>query len=178
MRDGGWQGTVTIEDRPDLGEGREPNALYRIVSPDYLATMGVTVIDGRGFTAADADSSLPVAIVSASFAQQMWPARSPIGRRVQHTFGDTPRWVTVVGVAEETRMTRLTGDNPLVLYVPLAQSVAPEGPVLVVKGAAGAPPLAAIQAAVREIDNRIALGRVTSLEGAVDTVVVRPDPTK
>ena len=58
----------------------------------------------------------------------MWPGRDPIGRRVQHRFNDAPTWVTVVGVAEETRMTRMTGDNPYVLYVPLAQSAAPEGP--------------------------------------------------
>jgi len=174
LRDGGWQGTVTIEDRPDLGEGREPNALYRIVSPGYLGTMGIAVIDGRGFTAGDAGNASAVGIVSASFAERMWPGRSPLGRRVQHTFGDTPRWVTVVGVAEETRMTRLTGDNPLVLYVPLAQSTAPEGPVLVVKGAGGAAPLAAIGAAVRETDNRVALGRVTSLEAVVAAAAAEP----
>ncbi len=32
----------------------------------------------------------------------------------------------------------MTGDNPNVLYVPLAQSDAPEGSALVVKGAGGA----------------------------------------
>lgn len=174
LRDGGWQGTVTIEDRPDLGEGREPNALYRIVSPDYLNAMGISLVDGRAFTADDAGSAPAVGIVSASFAERMWPGRSPLGRRVQHTFGDAPRWVTVVGVTEEARMTRMTGDNPLVLYVPLAQSEAPEGPVLVVKGTGGAPPLPAIRAAVHEADSRVAVARVTSLDAVVATAVAEP----
>jgi putative ABC transport system permease protein len=174
LRDGGWQGTVTIEDRPDLGEGREPNALFRIISPDYFRAMGIGLVDGRAFAAADGAGALPVGIVSASFAERMWPGRSPVGRRVQHRFDDAPRWITVVGVAEETRMTRMTGDNPLVLYVPLAQSPAPEGPVLVVKGAGAGPPLAAIRAAVHEVDGRVAIGRVTTLDAVVAAAVAEP----
>ncbi len=62
----------------------------------------------------------------------------------------------------------------MVLYVPLAQSEAPEGPVLVVKGAGGAPPLPAIRAAVREADSRVALARVTTLDAVVAAAVVEP----
>ncbi len=175
LRDGGWQGTVTIEDRADLREGREPNALYRVISPAYFEAMGIAMRDGRPFSTGDGRGAPAVGIVSQSFAEQMWPGRSPLGRRVQHTFGDEPRWVTVVGVAAETRMTRMTGDNPLVLYVPLAQSGAPEGPVLVVKGAAGEPPpLAAIRAAVRETDDRVAIGRVTTLDAVVAAAIAEP----
>ena len=113
-------------------------------------------------------------IVSAQFAEKMWPGVSPLGRRVRHTFDDQPKWVTVVGVAEETRMTRMTGDNPLVLYVPLAQAEAPEGPVLVVKGAAAAPPVPAIRAAIRDIDARVAVGRITTLDAVVAAAVAEP----
>lgn len=174
LRDGGWQGTLTIEDRADLRDGREPNALYRVISPGYFAAMGIAVRDGRPFAAGDGPGAPAVGIVSQSFAEQMWPGRSPLGRRVQHTFGDEARWVTVVGVAEETRMTRMTGDNPFVLYVPLSQSPAPEGPVLVVKGAAGAPPIAAIRSAVSDADNRVAVGRVTTLDAVVATAIAEP----
>jgi putative ABC transport system permease protein len=174
LRDGGWQGTVTIEDRPDLRDGREPNALFRIVSPDYFRAMDIAIVRGRAFTVADGAGILSVGIVSASFAERMWPGRDPLGRRVQHTFADTPRWVTVVGVTEETRMTRMTGDNPLVLYVPLTQSPAPEGPVLVVKGAGAAPPLPAVRAAVHDIDARVAIGRVTTLDAVVAAAVAEP----
>ncbi|HUU33284.1 MAG TPA: FtsX-like permease family protein, partial [Vicinamibacterales bacterium] len=174
LRDGGWQGTVTIEDRPDLRDGREPNALFRVVSPDYFRAMGIALVAGRGFTTGDGAATQATGIVSASFAARMWPGRSPLGRRVQHRFDDTARWVTIVGVAEETRMTRMTGDNPLVLYVPLAQVAAPEAPVLVVKGAGAAPPLAAVRAALGDIDDRIAIGRVTTLDAVVAAAVAEP----
>ena len=174
LRDGGYQGTVTIEDRPDLGEGREPNALYRMVTPGFFTAMDIAVARGRAFTAADGAGAAPVGIVSAAFAARMWPDRDPIGRRVQHRFSDTPTWVTIVGVAEETRMTRMTGENPNVLYVPLAQSAAPEGSALIVKGAGGAPPLAAVQAVVRALDSRVAIGRVTTLDAIVAGAVAEP----
>jgi len=174
LRDGGWQGTVTVEDRPDLGDGREPNALYRIVSPGYLPAMDVDIVRGRGFTDADGAGAPPVTIVSASFAAAMWPGRDPIGRRLRHGFAAAPRWVTVVGVAEEARMTRMTGDNPFVFYVPLAQSPAPEGPALVVKGAGADPPLSAIRALVGTLDPRVAVGRVTTLDAVVADAVAQP----
>lgn len=174
LRDGGWQGTVTIEDRPDLADGRRPNALFRVVSPGYLPAMGIELVQGRSFSPTDAGASLAVGIVSAQFAEKMWPGVSPLGRRVQHTFDDQPKWVTVVGVAEETRMTRMTGDNPLVLYVPLAQAEAPEAPVLVVKGASAAPPVPAIRAAIRDIDGRVAIGQISTLDAVVAAAVAEP----
>jgi len=174
LRDRGWQGTVGVDDRPDLAGDLEPNALFRIISPGYFGAMGIEVIDGRGFTGRDGAGAPAVGIVSQSFARAMWADRSPIGRRVRHGFGNGRQTVTVVGVAEETRMTRLTGDNPFVLYVPLAQAEAPEGPVLVVKGTDAAPSMAAISAAVRELDPRVAVGRVTTLDDVVAAAVAEP----
>ena len=51
---------------------------------------------------------------------------------------------------------------------------APEGPVLVVKGTAGPPPLAAIRGAVGETDNRVAVGRVTTLDAVVAAAIAEP----
>lgn len=174
LRDGGWQGTVTIEDRSDLAGDREPNTLFRIVSPGYFPAMGIDVVQGRGFAAGDGAAGPPVAIVSAAFAERMWPGRDPLGRRLRHRFRDEPTWVTVVGVAEETRMTRLTGDNPNVLYVPLAQSNTPDGPVLVVKGDGGPPPLPAVRALVAELDSRVATARISTLDAIVASAVAEP----
>lgn len=174
LRDGGWQGTVTIEDRPDLTNGLEPNALFRIVSPGYFPAMGITAVQGRAFTPTDGAGMPAVAMVSAAFAERMWPGQDPLGRRIRHTFDGGDTAVTVVGVAEETRMTRLTGDNPNVLYVPLAQSAAPEGPVIVVKGAGGPPPMAAVRALVREIDGRVATVQPSTLDAVVAAAVAEP----
>ena len=68
----------------------------------------------------------------------------------------------------------MTGDNPSVLYVPLAQSDAPEGPALIVKGAAAPPPMPAVRALVRELDARVAIGRATTLDAVVAGAVAEP----
>ena len=93
---------------------------------------------------------------------------------MRHRFAETPTWVTVVGVAEETRMVRLTGDNPNVLYVPLAQSPAPEGPALVLKGAGAPPSIPAIRALARELDGRVAIADATTLDAVVAGAVAEP----
>jgi putative ABC transport system permease protein len=165
---------MTIEDRPDLRDGREPNSYFRIVSPGYFSAMDIAVIRGRSLAPSDGAGTPPVAMVSAAFAERMWPGRDPIGRRVQHRFGREPAWVTIVGVAEETRVVRLTGENPNVLYVPLAQASAPEGLALVVKSAGGPAPLAAIRALVRDVDSRVAIGRVTTLDAVVAGAAAEP----
>jgi predicted permease len=174
LRDLGWQGPVTVEDRPDLANEREPNAYFRIVSPAYFRVMGIDLMQGRPFSEADGAGAPAVGIVSQGFADRMWPGRDPIGRRVRHRFGSGETSVTIVGVAKEARMVRLTGDNPMVLYVPLAQSAAPEGPALVVKAAASPALGQAIRALVRSIDARVAIGRVTTLDAVVAVTLAEP----
>ena len=122
----------------------------------------------------DGQGAGAVGIVSEAFAQRMWPGRDPIGRRIRSAFDDEPRWITVVGVAEEARVVRMSGENPMVLYVPLAQSTAPEGAVLVVKGAGAAPSVPAVRALVRELDARVAIGRVATLDGVIAASLAEP----
>lgn len=61
---------------------------------------------------------------------------------MQQTCGDTPRWVKGGGRGQRDAHGAHDGDNPLVIYVALAQSTAPEGLVLVVKGDRGGGPSA------------------------------------
>jgi putative ABC transport system permease protein len=176
LRDGGNQGTVMIDGRPDLAGPNEPNSLYRPVSPTFFPAMGVRIVRGRGFEEADRVGAMPVAIVSEAFAQRAWPGLDPIGRRVRTRMTADTAWITVVGVAEETRMVRLVGENPLTLYVPWEQTpYAAEGGVLVVKTAGGAEAaLTAIERAVRALDNRVALARPTSLDAVVGQSLAEP----
>ncbi len=177
VRDGGWQGPVTIEGNPDLAGVSAPNSMFRPVTPDYFRTLGIAVTRGRGFSATDRIGSPLVAVVSESFAAKAWPGADPIGRRIRHGFGAGDTAVTVVGVAEEIKVTSITGVNPLVMYVPMAQRSEPiEGAVLVVKsGAVDARAVVApIRRLVGELEPRIAVGRVTDLDTVVATALAEP----
>ena len=54
--------------------------LGNAVSADYFRTLGVAVLDGREFTAADHADSPLVAIVNRALAERLWPVAPPSGR--------------------------------------------------------------------------------------------------
>ena len=59
-----------------------------MVSPNYLETVGIPLLQGRGFRESDSLTSLPVAIVSEKFAARYWPGGESAGsRRVLDSVG-------------------------------------------------------------------------------------------
>ncbi len=176
IRDGGWQGTVSIEGRPDLDGANAPNSYFRPVSPGYFTAMGIAIRSGRGFEPTDRQGGLPVGLVSEGFARRAWPGLDPVGRRVRTGIAGDTAWITIVGVVEETRMVRMTGENPLVLYVPVEQMpYALEGMTLVAKvGRSPEAAAAAIRRVVAEVDGRVALARVMTMDQVVATALAEP----
>ena len=174
VRDRGWQGSILIEGRDDLAGAQRPNALYRTGTPDYFKTLGITVKSGRAFTEADRSDGQLVALVSESFARRIWPNESPLGRRVSLGGPTAPRW-TIVGVAEEVRMTDMMGEIPFTLYMPYAQFPARGGGVLVVRSSTDpATTLAAVREVVAGLDKSIAVARAGTLDDAVDAALAEP----
>jgi predicted permease len=176
VRDNGWQGPIEVESRPDLRDANRPNCLYRTVTPDYLRTMGMAIRAGRGIEATDRAGSLRVVLVSESFARKMWPGQDPLGQRIRTGFMGDTTWLNVVGVVEETRMFTMTGENPIVMYLPWEQTGFPgEGQVLAMRTDAdpGAV-IAAVRRVVRELDRRVAVARPGSMEDVVRTALAEP----
>ena len=69
---------------PAPGE-QHPEAQMRIISPAFFATLGLPMIEGRDFNDADRQKSEPVAIVSQSLAQHMFPKRSALDHHIMWT---------------------------------------------------------------------------------------------
>jgi len=69
-----------------------------MVQGDFLQAMGIPLLAGRFFTAADTADSQMVAIVNRQLAQHYWPGVDPIGKRLRIGTKDlqTP-WATIVG---------------------------------------------------------------------------------
>jgi len=177
VRDGGWQGTVSVEDRPDLEGAQRPNSYYRTASLGYFESMGMEVVQGRGFEPVDRAGSLEVAIVNETFARRMWGDGDPIGRRVSTGF-DQGRdiWLTVVGVVEDARVDGMVGEMPMVTYRPQHQRSGPgTGNVLTVR--TDGDPLSLtpiIRGIVSEMDGRVAIAEVTTMEAVVDDALAEP----
>ncbi|MBV8867706.1 MAG: ABC transporter permease, partial [Acidobacteriaceae bacterium] len=69
---------------PASGE-ESPHAKSRIISPGFFAALGLPIIEGRDFNEADRNSSAPVAIVSQSLAQRIFPKSDALNHHVMWT---------------------------------------------------------------------------------------------
>lgn len=176
LRDDGSQGPVEIEDRPDLESAERPSSYLRTASPDYFRALGIDIVKGRAFDAKDRADGQHVAIVSASFAQRVWPGQNAVGKQVRTRVEDDGELATVVGVAEEVRMTSLVGDNPLVLYRPEAQRRWPGvGNTLLLATDLDAATLAPeVRQLVRQLDPRVAVAGISTMQEVVDAKMSEP----
>ncbi len=111
---------LLIEGRPQEPDKPKPFAFVNIVEPEYFKTMGMPILQGRGFTENDTDGSLRVAIINDRMARKYWPDQNPIGRRfsVQDS-KDGP--LEVIGVTRTVKWV-LPAESPNPgYYVPWAQ---------------------------------------------------------
>ncbi len=124
-----------------------PAADRYVVSTEYLQTMRIPVIAGRGFTAQDErDATNKVALVSASLARQLWPNESAIGRRIHLGERSRPSY-TVVGVVGDIHHSGLDAKTTMQWYVPERQFFSSDNQEALIVRTAGDP--AAIATAVR-----------------------------
>jgi putative ABC transport system permease protein len=106
---------VRIENRPDPGDGSRV-AFFRAVTPDYLDTLGLPLLKGRGISDRDTGAP-PVAVVSERVAAFF--DGDPVGQRI--AFGPT-EMLTVVGVVGDVKGEGLEVPNTRgTVYMPAAQ---------------------------------------------------------
>jgi putative ABC transport system permease protein len=84
------------------GPSEPGDALFRVITIDYLETLGATRLDGRLPDTRDRADSLPIAVINKSFADLYWPGESAVGRRIALANPTAP-WTTIVGVVADIR---------------------------------------------------------------------------
>jgi putative ABC transport system permease protein len=87
---------------------REGSAQFRWATPGYFEAMGMPILRGRTFTAADTTTTPLVAVVSRSLVQRYFPGSDPLGQRIQTFWDERP--FTIVGVVGDVHTFRL--DQP------------------------------------------------------------------
>lgn len=108
------------EDRT-AGNDYLDDVFARAVTPAYFRMHGIRMLAGRSFAPADAEGARPVAIVSRTLAERLWPDREALGRELRAGRADaSDPWLTVVGVAADVR--RVPHEPPTAtLYRPVRQ---------------------------------------------------------
>ena len=80
------------------------------VDDKYFATLGVPLLRGRNFTAAEHRSSAKVAIVNEAFVRRHWPGSDGLGRRFRTPTARRPDY-EVVGVVADYKV-ETVGEKP------------------------------------------------------------------
>ncbi len=82
-----------------------PRAYIHRVSPGYVETIGLRLIEGRAFGQTDVGATNNNVMVTAALAQRFWPGESAIGRRIKggSLTSENPWW-TIVGVLKDANL--------------------------------------------------------------------------
>jgi len=99
--------------------GRRREIFCNAVSPDYFATMALSIVVGREFTRFDTESSPRVAIINTDMAQRFWPGQDPL--RQQFRLEANGPLVRVVGVVKPTKYMFLNEAAGPYVYFPISQ---------------------------------------------------------
>jgi len=111
-----WIDAIYRPDHP-VPRNQEPTANMRWVSPSYLPTLRIPLIEGRNLQPSDRDHPTN-ALISQQMARATWPGEDPLGKTF--TTGDTDKY-TVVGVVADARINNLKKTANMV-YLPYWQN--------------------------------------------------------
>jgi len=98
--------------------GRMPVARWYDQDPGFLPAMGIPVLEGRYFEAADDATGAPVAIVNRTLAERFFPNGGAVGGRIELEGRGA---VDVIGVVEDVRPFRPDAVPEPEIYWPIAQ---------------------------------------------------------
>ncbi len=151
-------------------EGRPPDpklALqsdYRVVSPDYLYTMRIRLLEGREFTPHDDQRSAFVAVINQAFARKFFPGEDAIGHRLK----SHDKLYEVVGVVADVRHENLAAPGDPELYVSYLQTEPANWSFFAVRSRTEVSALtSSVRNAVKEIAPGEPIYRINTLRGLV-----------
>jgi predicted permease len=141
---------IFIEGQEQQRKSETISTVTNTIDVDYFKTMQIPLLQGRAFTAADQEGSLPVVIINEDLARRYWPHGNAIGNHLSLS-GDTVR-LQIVGVVKTSSYTTLGEAPQSCLYLPLRQS--PGGSANLYVRSAGDPTLllTAVQRGIKEVD--------------------------
>ena len=180
-----WGELVLVEGHPAPKMDDESGASWDRVSANYLQDLGVSVLRGRAFTAADNETSELVAVVNQAFVKRFFKSGE---EPLDHHFGiDLPEnagMFRIVGVVRDAKFAGWGLSRPArpMFYLPLAQTATYknelmktletrshfiDGIMLVTKASPGAlEPL--LTRALAEVDPNLTITSVRTMQQQID----------
>jgi predicted permease len=156
-------GSTSVKPQGYLSQANESmETQVAIITPNYFQTMRIPIVKGRDFTLQDTKGSQRTVIVNETFVNRYWPHQEAVGKQL---FSDMPKeWLTVVGVARDTKVISLNEMPTPFLYLPLYQVYQP---TMMINARVTGDPLAfgkTVEKTVHELNADLVVFDVTPLE--------------
>jgi predicted permease len=101
---------------PDI----DTDSNYNEIGPGYFRTLGVPLISGREFTAADTEGGPKVAIVNEAFAKKFNLGRDAVGKHMARGAGKLD--IEIVGLVQNAKYSEVKQEVPPLFFAPYRQS--------------------------------------------------------
>jgi len=171
----GWSGDVTIEGGVSAALGEPPATTFNLVSPGYLRTLGIPLLVGRDFGAADGARKGRVAIVNETFAREYFGGRNPVGSRVGSGKGPgTKLNIEIVGLMKDSRLGLVRETmKPRLFFDDDQNSDIQQINVYVRSALESGQVQAMMRGVVRSLDTNVPLFNVRTLEAQAERTISR-----
>jgi putative ABC transport system permease protein len=152
---------------------------YQNVTPTYLTTMGIPLVDGRDFAPSDVGGP-PVALVNETLAKTYFRDQTPLGRRLKPGFGAQLPWFTIVGVVRDVKQGGVAQKTGTEIYFladqgPKAVNFAPRNMHIVLRSDLPFDALAAdVRRVVAAMDPTLPLVKPRTMDEVFAETIARP----
>jgi predicted permease len=121
-----WGELILVAGHPAPKMNEQAGASWDRVTANYLQNLGVTLLRGRTFAAADNEHAEPVAIVNEAFVKRFFKnGEEPLGQHFGLDLPENASTFRIVGVVRDAKFAGFALSRPArpMFYVPLAQNV-------------------------------------------------------
>ena len=125
----GQHNNFDLEQYPTPSGESQPVTPWVAVTPEYVRTLGLTLVEGRLLDERDpernaAAEALLSVMVDRAWARRFFPNESAVGKRLREGGCTTCPWTTVVGVVSDVKYDGISQPNNGTVYSPLSGSPA------------------------------------------------------
>jgi putative ABC transport system permease protein len=129
LEDNEWDSGMSVEGFTPAKPDEHAQPYMNAIGPNYFATLGVPIIEGRDFTINDRhivkhgpeewNWAPTTVMINEKFAQKYFAGRNPIGLHLGFgTDPGTPTDMEVIGVVKDFKYTNLRDEIPVQAYIP------------------------------------------------------------
>jgi len=158
-------------------EGQETlidNLRINQVSRDFLATLGVRIVAGRVFSAADSPAAPRAAVINEAFARSYFAGQNAVGKRFWPE-DERDRPIEIIGVVKDSKYNDFREASLPLAFLPLEQFPGRFNHVQlrVESDRALAGVMSSVRQTILDVDSRLQPSRVETLDQSLDRIISR-----